>query len=346
MTSHRLVLPFLLAWPAVAAAQESPQPAPELQKYAPLIGSWHGTGTAQMGPGEPSKWESRSTYSWALGGFFVQEDTVVTFADMAKPLIMRGYFGWDAENGRYVAAGADNDGHVGMHEVQFLGDGSMVRLVETFHEGQTFLERYTVKVDGDAMAFSIDMMAAAGPASAAVVGTMKRADKPVAVAANASSFTAAPAAPVAALARTAGTFAVEATMRMMPDAPPMQVSGTDVVTPLFGGTIVHVHTTGKAEGIPEEYVGELYYGYDEKRGCLHAVHVSNMGEIGEMSGGFTEDGRQLVLTAAQRFLGQPAVQRVVMHLDASGAPTKAVGHCLLGTAAPYESWDATYKKTN
>lgn len=344
MTNRLVVLPLLLLLSGVTAAQEAPKPAPELQKLTPLIGNWHGTGTAQMGPGGPSKWESQSTYAWTLGNFFVQEDTIVRFEDMPKPLVMRVYYGWDAENKRYTAVGADNDGKVDAHRLEFMSDGSMVQFVESYHEGQTYLERYTNKVDGDVMTFAIDMMGAAGPSAQAVKGKMSRTDKPAPTALDASAFTATPAAAIVQLGKTAGTYEVKATMTMMPGAPTMKITGQDEVKTIFDGNLVHVRSTGTAEGMPDKYVGELFYGFDAHDDCISAIYVSNMGEIGKMAGQFTSDNKSFVLTGAPKFMGQPCVQRMTMELGADGAPTKAIGHTILGTAAPYESWKATYTR--
>jgi hypothetical protein len=346
MNAPRLFLPLVLLFPGLATAQEPsevPKPAPELQQLAPLIGNWQGSGTAQMGPGEPSKWESHSTYAWALDNFFVQEDTIVRFAGMPQPLVMRTYLGWDAENARYVAISADNDGHVAVSRLEVPGDGSFVTLADKYHEGRSYLERYTSKVNGESMTFAIDMMGASGPSMQPVVGSMKRTDKPVAMALDASLFTASPAAPIEQLGKTAGTFAVSASM-VMPGAPAMKITGQDEVKPLFDGTIVHVHTTGSAEGFPGNYVGELFYGYDERDDCLRAVYVSNRGETAQMNGAFTADGKALILTSAIKYAGQLSVQRMTIELGPDGAPTKSVGHTILGAAAPFESWNATYTK--
>lgn len=335
------VVPFLTG---TATAQEMPAPAPELQKYAPLIGNWRGTGTAQMGPGEPSKWDSHSTYSWALGKFFVQEDTVVRFEGMQKPLAMRVYYGWDAENAHHVAIGVDNDGSVDKHRVEFADDGTMVQFTDSHHEGQRHLQRYSSKIDGDSMTFAIDTIGVLGPSSQPVKGKMTRTDKQAPMALEASAFTATAAAPIVQLGKTSGTYAVKASMVMMPGAPAMDITGQDQVKTLFDGTIVHVHTTGKAAGSPEEYVGELFYGFDAAHDRIRAVYVSNMGEIGEMAGAFSQDGTSFILSSAMRYMGQPCVQRMVMELDENGAPTKAVGHTIIGTAAPFESWNATYTR--
>lgn len=347
MNAHRLLLPLIFVLPGLAAAQEThemPKPAPELQKFAPLIGNWQGSGTAQMGPGEATKWESHSTYAWALDNFFVQEDTIVRFAGMPKPLVIRSYLGWDGENKRYVAIGADNDGHVAVNRVEIQDDGSVVTLADKFQQGQTYLERYTSKVDGNNMTFAIDMVTTTGPSAQAVKGTMTRTDKPVKMALDASAFTSAAAAPMLQLGKTAGTYAVVASMVMMPGAPPMKITGQDEVKTLFDGTIVHVHTTGTAEGMPGQYVGELFYGFDERDNCIRAVYISNMGEVGQMNCTFSKDGKTFILTSALRYQGQLSVQRMTMDLGADGTITKAIGHNIVGAAAPYESWNATYTK--
>lgn len=329
---------------ATTIAQETPQPSPELQKLQPLIGSWRGSGTAQMGPGEPSKWQSHNTYSWALDKFVVQEDAIVSFEGLPNPLVMRNYIGWDNEHQHFVQAGVDNDGHVAINRFEVVDDATFASLVESFQGGQTFFERHTVSITGEQMTFALDMMGAGLPPMRGAEGTMQRTDEPVSLTKHASPFTAVPGPMIRRLAKTAGTFAVKATMVMMPGMPAMNITGQDEVQVWFDGAIVHVHTTGTAEGSPEQYVGELFYGHDARHDCLSAVFVSNMGEIGLMSGTFAPDDKTLILTSAQRYMGQPTVQRMLMHLDANGAPTSAVGHTIVGTAPPYESWNATYTR--
>jgi hypothetical protein len=327
-----------------APAQDLPKPAPELQRLAPLIGHWQGGGTAQMGPGEPTNWESHSTFAWALGGYFVQEDTVVRFGGMPEPLVMRSYLGWDPANRTFVSAGIDNDGNVGVNRMEMPEDGTFVTLIQRVQGGQLYFERYTTRLSGDTSKFSIDMMTAAGPSMQLVGGTMKRAGEGASTSLEGGPFASAPEPELKQLAKSAGTFDVKATMVMMPGMPEMTIAGTDVVEPVFGGNIVHVHTTGMAEGQPERYVGELFYGFDERRRGIVALYVSNMGEVGEMTGTFSDDARQFILTSSSSLMGQPLAQRMVMHMDDSGAPERASGHCLFGAAEPYESWRATYTR--
>jgi hypothetical protein len=334
-----------LVWIAAAAvAQEAPKPAPELQKLAPLIGNWQGSGTASMGPGEPSKWQAHSTYAWALGNHFVQEDTVVTFADMDKPIVIRSYLGWDRENQRYAVVSASNEGEAGVHRLELEADGTMVQMISKFRDGKSFIERWSSRIDGDSMQLAADVLMAQDASKQVVTGTMQRVVKPAPLAMNASAFMATPVTAMQRLAKTAGTYDVKATMTMMPGTPEMKITGTDVVTLLFDGTIVHVRSTGTAEGMPDQYDAQLFYGWNARDKCITAAMVSNMGEVGEMTGRFTEDGRQFVLTAAATFMGQPCVQRMVLNVDSTGAAATASGHCLLGTAAPFESWKSTYTK--
>ena len=68
-----------------------------------------------------------------------------------------------------------------------------------------------------------------------------------------------------------------------------------------------------------------------------------MGEVMTMEARWSADGK-LVCTGASPWMGQPMLQRMLMEFDAKGALTSAVSHALLGTAAPYESFRATYAK--
>ena len=327
-----------------SVAQEPPRPAPELQQLAPFIGHWQGSGTAQMGAPEPTRWESQHGFSWALGGFFVQEDTVVRFSGLPRPLVMRVYLGWDAENGRYVSVSADNDGHVRLDRVEFSADGALVQMATNRMRGESYVERSTSRVSGDAMTFTIDMLMAQGPSTQGVTGTMRRVDRPAPFPLDAGSFSLEANPALRQLGRSAGTYDVQATMRMAPGLPELKITGTDRVSALFDGTVVHVHSSGRAEGMPDDYVAELFYGWDDVAQSVRAVLVSNMGEVGEMLGSFTPDNGRFVLVSAARSMGQLATQHMVLTLAADGAPLRAVGTTSLGAAEPYRSWDATYAR--
>ena len=107
---QRNLIPALLLLAATFAtpahAQEGPQPpATELQKLAPMLGTWESKGTAVMGPGMPAaEWTSKSTSQWALGGHALQGDMRIAFAEEGMgDLVFRTYLTFDRERGRFVS---------------------------------------------------------------------------------------------------------------------------------------------------------------------------------------------------------------------------------------------------
>lgn len=345
MPAHaRVVLTALLTLPLArpAIAQEAPPgPAAELQKFAGLIGHWQGTGTANMGP-TPSKWRSQSTYAWSLGKHFVQEDSRITFEDMPQPMVFRQYYGWDRENQRYVAVVVNNGGEAMLNEIEMLADGTMLQFSPHSQAGTSYVERSRTRVGGDEIHFSVDLLLPEGASMAVVDGKMKRVARLEPLAEDASAFNATPNPAMTKLARMAGTYDVKGQMVMMPGTPPTKISGTDTMTPQFGGTILHTRTIGHAEGMDEEYEAHNFFAWDANRDRIVSVFVSNMGEVGTMDAHLNEG--LLISTAAATYMGQPCAQRYVLELDADGAPKKGTGHCLIGAVSPYESFSATYTR--
>ncbi len=335
-------IPFVLATLAVAQGGP-PGPAAELQKLAPLVGNWGGTGTATFGPGAPpTKWEARGTYRWCLDGNFLQEDFEIVFAGQSAPMLFRTYLGWDRENQRYVAATANNSGDVRLHEVTVLPDGTLMQLMMQSEHGQPNAERSLLKVVGDTMTHSIDLLLMSGPSLSVVDGTFHRGGKGFDGAMEGAAFAGAAADPaIARLGRSAGIYQVHGEM-IMPGMPAMTIQGTDTARACWGGTVVHVHTDGSAEGMPGDYHGDVLWGHDAARHCLVGVFVSNMGEVSAMDGYWR--GSHLVCTSSGLMMGEPTVQRMVMDFDDQGATTKAVAHSIAGTAAPLQAFQATYKK--
>jgi hypothetical protein len=336
----------LAAFVSLAAAQDGPPgPAPELQKLAPFVGSWQGSGTAVTDPsGSPSKWTAQSSYRFVLDGHFVQENTTVTFEDMPQPMTFLAWLGWDRENARYVNIGATSTGEAGLHEFEFLADGTMLQIVRQTRDGQTFAERSRTRVAGAELQFAVELLMAEGPSKTVVSGTMAKVDKLTPLAVEASATAAAPAEPMQKLARMAGTYAIEGQMVMMPGAPATKITGTDTIATLFGGTLLHVHTDGKAEGMPGVYAADAIFAWDARRQRFVNLFVSNMGEVGSMESFFSDDGKALISTSAALSMGQPASQRWVLELDAGGRPLRGVGHSLAGTHPPFECFAAKYTR--
>lgn len=336
-----------VAWiapPRACAQQEPPGPAPELKRLEPLVGHWHGRGVMHE-PEAKTAWTARGTYAWCLDGHFLQEDFRIEFEGNDVPLVFRAYLGWDREQRRYVNAVVNNGGQVQLHPLHWLPDGTMLQTMLQNQEGVPYAERSRLKVDGDVMTHTIDLLLADGSSLQIIDGRFERtADGGFAGQFDASGWMGAkPADAVARLSRSAGRYAVEGHVVMGAGEPPMKITGADTFTPVFGGMVLHGHTEGEAEGMPGKYVGEVFWGHDAVRGCLTSVYLSNMGEVFTMDAWWGADGK-LLSTSAGTWMGQPSVQRMVMEFAADGAAARAFSHTILGAGAPFQSFDATYTK--
>lgn len=328
---------------SLALAQEGPPPpAPELKHLEPLVGNWTGSGTMKSPDAKEVAWKANGTFRWALDGHFLQEDFAILF-EQSTPLVFRCYYGWDRENKRFVNAVATSAGEVALHEVGLQPDGSLLMLMVQNQNGERFVERSLLKVDGDKMQHSIDLLPGAGPSMTMLDCTFKRSDTPSDVQFQGPSFrNVQPHEALAKLCRSAGEYDVKGEMRMSADAPGMKVSGTDTVRAVFGGVVVHAHTEGSAEGIPGKYVGEVFWGHDAAKNRLVALYVGSSGEVAQMEAWWAGD--KLISTSSGLWMGQPSAQRMVMEFDGSGAVTRASSHSIVGDGAPFESFRGTYAK--
>ena len=92
------------------AAFDAPPPDPELQRLAPLLGTWTTQDHTQdtvYGPGVPVT--STETFRWLDGGYFLVQEYETTFGE--EPT-QRGmvYWGYDAEAGRFRLFFFSNNG--------------------------------------------------------------------------------------------------------------------------------------------------------------------------------------------------------------------------------------------
>lgn len=334
-----------LVFTSLLAAQDGPPgPAPQLQKLAPLIGNWSGTGTATMGPGAaPTKWKARGTYRWCLGEHWVQEDFEVAFEGLPMPMIHRSYYGFDRENDRYVVLAVSNAGEVRLGELAILPDGTMVDLSTVEKNGMPMAQRSTLRVEGDALHHAVDMLMPSGPALQIVDGRFQRTKESFDGAFDTMPLVGAARSPMTAqLAKSAGSYDVAGEVVMAPGASPMKISGVDTFRSVFGGVVMHGSTRGSAEGVPGAYEGEVFWGFDPAKNCLVAAYVSNMGEVMAMEGRFV--GGKLISTSHAMMRGAVTVQRMVMEFDDKGAPTRVLSHSIAGDGPPLESFRATYTK--
>lgn len=343
IVASAVVVSLLVLSPVLSAQQGPPSPAPELKALQPLVGNWKGSGTTHE-PGSDSKWTADGSYQWVLGNFWLQEDVAITFEGNPEPLVFRAYVGWDAESKRYVNLSVNSVGELQFHEVEIQADGTMVQMMKQHQGGMTYCERSLLQVKGDKFTHRIDLLLPQGDSSKMIEGTFDRVDFTLDIPMPKSTFMGRPVHDaMQKLAKWAGVYEVQGEMVMMPGTPAMKVRGTDTYTRMFADSVLRAHTEGEAEGMPGKYEAETFFAWDEKRGCLVAGMVSNMGEVGVFEERWTPEG-QLVGTIASLYQGQPMLSRSVLTLDGKGCPKGMVSHSMTGAAAPFMNFQATYTK--
>jgi hypothetical protein len=231
-----------------------------------------------------------------------------------------------------------------MHEMKLLPDGTLLQLMLQNQQGTPYAERSLMKVSGDTMTHTIDLLMPEGASLSLIDGKFTRGGDAVVVDGSGPTWMGAKQhESMAKLCRSAGVYTVAGEMVMAPGAPTMKIGGTDTFRALFGGTVFLGTTEGEAEGMPGKYVGEILYGHDPVRDCIVGVYVDNMGMVMEMESRWSADGKLIGISSGV-YMGEPMVQRSVIVFDAAGAATSASSHTIQGTAAPLESFRATYRK--
>ncbi|MCC7395504.1 MAG: DUF1579 family protein [Planctomycetes bacterium] len=338
-----VLVPVLLAT-TLLAQEEVPGPAAELKALAGLVGNWSGSGK-MVEPNATTNWTAAGTYGWVMDGHFLREDFMITFEGMPEPMVFRAYMGWDREEQRYVNVVIANSGEVKLNAMKVMPDGSILQLMLQDQQGTPYVERAVFKVEGDTMLHSIAVLMPEGPSLDLVDGKFTRGGKGFAGGAESKAFQgAAPHADVQRLARMAGVYDVKGTMLMAPGAPEMKITGTDTYTMLFGGTILHAHTDGVAEGMPGKYAADSFFGWDPVRRRLVNVFIDNMGSVGSMDNWLAADGKSMTSISATLLQGQPTAMRYLAHFDDNGAMRRMVGHTIMGTNEPMQSFTADYTK--
>jgi hypothetical protein len=334
-----------LALVPLAPAQEAMaprEPAPELKRLEPLIGSWSGKGTVDRPRSGRTQWQAEGSYRWSHAGCWLQEDMIVHFAGTEQPVAVRAYLGWDKEDRRYVMCCLYNDGDIRVDEFEFLPDGTLMT-VATLRRPLTFAERTLIKVDGDVMTHEIGLLLPDAMLDYGK-GTFRRVeDRPIDALQVPAGGEAAGAA-MQRLCRAAGVYDIAGALIVMPGAPPTKVTGTGTWTARFADRALHGHSEGAAEGTPGTYVADVFWGWDRRRARFTSFHVSNMGEVGQMDMWAASAGNTYISTAAAPYMGQPMVQRYVLTVDEAGAFTKGRSHSIIGLAEPFESFTVTYTR--
>jgi len=335
---------------AAAAAQEAPDmapadmsPAKEVARFEPLIGNWVGEGKMKEPRGVETAWVAKMTYQWCLNKHFVQQDFEVRFEGLVTPMTFRNYLGWDREQRRYVSILASNEGHVRIHPVTFLPDGTMLQVKEQSQAGTPYAERAKTKVDGDSLSMIIDVLMAEGESLTMIDSNFRRADEAFEVDWGEDSWSdAVPHAQLKRVGAMRGMYAMEAEMIMVPGAPAVAVAGRDIITKVWNGNVIYQRTEGSAEGAPQPYESHSFWGWDQQARCVRVVFVDSMGQLGQMLARWVDD--QLVTTGSRTIGGVPTTQRYILKFGRKGQLRSGVGHTVMGLMDPFVSFKSTYKR--
>ena len=345
-TTTTLATTLLLA---PAAAQEDkgpPKPAPELNKFDQLVGTWDGTGTMKMAPdAQSANWTAHLAWQRILDDHCVQEDVHVTGDGMPSPLHMRSTYSYDRVNGRYVTATISNTGDVAIDDVAWQGD-ALVAMGKSWESGKPVLFRSVTKMTSDGkLSYEMGKVTADGQWFTSVQGTFtKKSDKPAEVAAVNASFTGRPNAPeMQRLAPWVGRWKVEGEMAPAPEASEVDITGTQVITPLYGGQILQSTIDGKAEGSDRPYKAIAYLGFDPRMHRYVEVFADNMGEFGAAHGSWVDDKR-FVMTTHYQLMNKPAVRRSILLMGDKGQPISSTSTMILGAGDAEQVFEASYEK--
>jgi hypothetical protein len=316
-------------------------PAKELAKFQPLIGNWEGAGKMMEPTGDSTNWTSKSTYQWVLNKHFVQEDFLIKFEGMDASMTFRNYLGWDRENQRYVTAVATNQGVCRLNDVSILPDGTFMQMITHSLAGVPYIERARTKVTGDSMSMQIDVLMTAGASTAMIDCKLTRSEKAFECDWGEDAWMGmAPNEHMKKLRVIRGQYKTNGEMVMVPEMPAVKITGIDRFMMIWDGNVMHATTFGFAEGTPEAYESHAFWAWDELRGCISAVSVDTMGQIGQMDVRWVED--KLVRTSSALQMGQPTTQRFVLSLDRKGQLKSGVGHTCMGAMDPFVSFRASY----
>jgi len=333
-----------LLLPVAASAQDyDPNPAKQLAELKSLVGDWTGSGKMVEPTGQETPWTAQISYRWALGGHFLQEDFAVRYQGLDLPYVMRNYYGWDRERGRFVAAMINSFGRARLNEVRVLPDGTLTTLQRHHEHGTAFQERSRVRVDGDRMVMRVDMLMSEGDSVQVIEGALERDGERFEGDWGVGAWLGAePNESMQQLAKMAGSYETTGEMVMAPGMPTTAITGTDSWQMVFGGVAMHGRTNGQAEGAPDAYESHALWGWDPHDRCMNTVFVDSMGQVGQMQCRWF-DGK-LISTMAGTQMGTPTTQRYIIYVDDSGHAQRCTGHVTFGAGDPFLSFRAAYKR--
>lgn len=328
---------------ALPAQAYDTNPAPQLAKLEQLVGDWTGRGKMIEPTGQETPWTADISYRWTLGGHFLQEDFAVRMEGAAMPMVIRNYYGWDRERGRYVAAMINSNGRARVNEVAVQPDGALTTLQRHHEHGIVFQERARVRVDGDRLEMRVDMLMPEGDSVQVIEGALRRGGERFEGDWSVAAWMGAqPNEAMQELAKMAGSYETKGEMTMAPGMPMTAITGTDEWEMVFGGVAMHGRTDGQAAGAPDAYESHALWGWDPEDQCMNTVFVDSMGMVGEMKCRWF-DGK-LVSTMAGTQMGTPTTQRYVIYVDDAGRAQRCTGHVTFGAMDPFLSFRASYRR--
>lgn len=350
MKMRLAVLAVVLCVPFAAAQDMDMSPAKQLQKYAPMAGTWEGTGTVLNNPGgDVDNWTSKSSARWVLNGHFLREDLRIEFDSMPNPLEFTNLYGWDRENQRHVMIEVSNLGTAKIKDVYWMPDGKMVTADTTMMMGIPIVDRWVTEIGDGEISFTCHEAHGAGPFFELVTGTAKRTtNKHTAVALLDAAFAPQVVGPraqkMSKLMPLSGDYTMKGWIEMAPGTPKMKISGVESVRPIYDGSLLEV----VMQGDPTEatggfgYEGLAWYSWDDRDGCYKMTYANNMGELSEQNCRQVSD--KLIFTHEGLHMGQPTASRGVLTLTDDGSLNSFSSYALEADRAPRENFYATYVK--
>lgn len=331
----RVLVALAVAAPALPqeGAQKNPfSPAPQVDKFHHLIGSFEGEGTyVQQAGTDHQPWTATATGRTVLGGHFVQFDEAIQTS--AGPLHFRTLYGWDAESERPAVYWTGSMG-VGEMEATWIGENRLVTTGDGREQGVPHADRAVMVIDEDGYTYEAHRLGPTGESFEMVTGEMKRTSREPVAPAEASASS--PGEHLADLAPMVGEWEFSGMVNM--PGMKMDVTGRETIGWRYGGTVLAGHVEGQPEG---SFSADWYISWDPDAGRYRQLFASTMGEISVSSGWMIGD--QLVFTESRVADGTPTVSRGVVQL-ADGGIQKAWAHAISGTDEPVKSFEATYQR--
>lgn len=271
----------LLHAPLLALQDEGPTaPAQELKAFAPLVGSWEGTGAVRMSAAgdATASWTATIDAEWILDGHALREVTVVDFGPELQSISMDTLYLFDRESKRLAQYSVSSTGGLDVADLVHSPEPGTIMYVSTqMVEGRAMLDRGMLRFKGDTLSLVIERSEGGGKAYDHVNGAFTRRKDGARTITASAQRAAVLAQPLLPLAPMIGTFDLAGAWTPAPGAPALKITGVDTITPMLGGQALTIETVGAAEGSPMVYRGYSIIAWNEDDGSFHQAWADNMG---------------------------------------------------------------------